>query len=382
MPALVRVLAGLAGVALVGSTLLSAIVTLVLPRGVQGRMFRIVFVVVRGAVDLVTRRASHHRRDMGLALVAPVGLLLLPVLWIVLVWIGYAGLHVAAGVQGWWAAFELSGSSLLTLGFISPEGLGQTLLSFSEATIGLGLLTLLIAYLPTMYSAFSAREIEVAMLEVRAGDPPSAIEMLERYRRIGRDEELPDLFDQWEGWFAVLDETHTSLAALPLFRSTSADRSWVTAAGTVLDAASLYLACIDQPPRPSANLCIRGGYTTLRRICDLFGIPYAEDPSPDDPISLDREEFDEAFDRLVEVGYPMVADRDQAWRDFAGWRVNYDQTLLALAVLLDVPYAPWTADRSPAMGRPTLGRPGGRRGAGAAGSLSGTGRRTPGRRGQ
>ena len=57
----------------------------------------------------------------------------------------------------------------------------------------------------------------------------------------------------------------------------------------------------------------------------------------------------------------MVPDRDQAWRDFAGWRVNYDQTLLALAVLLDVPYAPWTADRSPAMGRPTLGRPGGRR---------------------
>lgn len=355
----VRVVVGLAGAVLVGSTLLSAVVTLVLPRGVQGRMFRLVFIVVRGATDLATRRLTHDRRDMALALVAPLGLLMLPVLWIVTVWIGFAGLHVAAGVDGAWHALELSGSSLLTLGFVPPDGVGQTLLAFAEATIGLGLLTLLIAYLPTMYSAFSAREIEVAMLEVRAGTPPSAVEMLERYRRIGRDADLPALFDQWEGWFAVLDETHTSLAALPLFRSTSADRSWVTAAGTVLDAASLYLGAIDHPPQPSANLCIRGGYTTLRRICDLYGIPYRPDPAPDDPIALSREEFEQAYDRLAAAGYPMVADRDRAWRDFAGWRVNYDETLLSLAVLLDVPYAPWTADRSPALGRPTLGRPAG-----------------------
>lgn len=359
MDVLVRVVAGLTGLAMVGGTLLSAVVTLVLPRGVQGRMFRLVFVVVRATFDVLSRRAGHARRDMALALVAPIGLLLLPVLWIVFVWLGYGGLHLAAGVDGVWPALRLSGSSLLTLGFAPPEGIAQTLLGFSEATIGLGLLTLLIAYLPTMYSAFSAREIEVAMLEVRAGDPPSAVEMLERYRRIGRDDELPHLFDQWEGWFAVLDETHTSLAALPLFRSTSADRSWVTAAGTVLDAASLYLAAIEQPPRPSANLCIRGGYTTLRRICDLFGIPYDPDPAPDDPIALTREEFDEAYARLGQVGYPLRADRDQAWRDFAGWRVNYDEPLLALAALLDVPHAPWTADRSPSLGRPTLARPAG-----------------------
>jgi hypothetical protein len=357
----VRVVAGLAGAALVVGTLLSAVITLVLPRGVQGRMFRLSIVGVRAAVDAATRRTSRDRRDMALALVAPMALLLLPVLWIVIVWVGYAGAYVAAGVDGAWSALRLSGSSLLTLGFVSPDGVGQTLLAFSEATIGLGLLTLLIAYLPTMYSAFSAREIEVAMLEVRAGDPPSAVEMLGRYRRIGRDDQLPELFDQWEGWFAVLDETHTSLAALPLFRSTSADRSWVTAAGTVLDAASLYLACVDQPPRPAANLCIRGGYTTLRRICDLYGIPYDADPAPDDPIALSRDEFDQAYARLGEAGYPLREDRDQAWRDFAGWRVNYDGPLLSLAVVLDVPYAPWTADRSPLRGRPTLGRPAGRR---------------------
>lgn len=364
MEVVARVAAGLAGVAIVASTLLSAIITLVLPRGLQGRMFRWVFISVRATFDLVSRRMARERRDLVLALVAPFGLLLLPVLWIVLVWLGYGAIFTAVGVGPPWAALRLSGSSLLTLGFVTPEGLLQTVLTFSEATIGLGLLTLLIAYLPTMYSAFSAREAEVAMLEVRAGDPPSGIEMLERYRRIGRDDELPDLFDNWEAWFAVLDETHTSLAALPLFRSPNADRSWVTAAGTVLDAASLYLAAIDHDPAPSANLCIRGGYTTLRRICDLYGIPYDRDPAPEGPVSLDRSEFDEAWDRLAAAGYPMVEDRDRAWRDFAGWRVNYDEPLLSLAVLLDVPYAPWTADRSPSLGRPTLGRPAGASGRG------------------
>lgn len=361
METIVRAVAGLAGAALLMTTLLSAVGTLVLPRGVQGRMFRFVFVNVRALADVATRRAGRERRDLALAMVAPIGLLLLPVLWILLVWLAYGGLFVAVGVTPMTAALRLSGSSLLTLGFTSPSGAWQTLLTFSEATFGLGLLTLLIAYLPTMYSAFSAREAEVAMLEVRAGDPPSGVELLERYRRINRDAELPDLFDQWEAWFAVLDETHTSLPALPLFRSPNADRSWVTAAGAVLDAGSLYLSTVDHGPAPSANLCIRAGYTTLRRICDLYGIPYDSDPAPDDPISLARDEFEEAVDRLAEAGYPMVADRDRAWREFAGWRVNYDEPLLSLAVLLDVPYAPWTADRSPSLGRPTLGRPTGAR---------------------
>ena len=43
---------------------------------------------------------------------------------------------------------------------------------------------------------------------------------------------------------------------------------------------------------------------------------------------------------------PLRADRDQAWRDFAGWRVNYDIPLVTLAGLLVAPYAPWSSDRS------------------------------------
>jgi hypothetical protein len=48
---------------------------------------------------------------------------------------------------------------------------------------------------------------------------------------------------------------------------------------------------------------------------------------------------------MAAAGVPVKADRDQAWRDFAGWRVNYDTPLLALSGLLMAPYAPWSSDR-------------------------------------
>ena len=50
--------------------------------------------------------------------------------------------------------------------------------------------------------------------------------------------------------------------------------------------------------------------------------------------------------KLEEAGVPLKADRDQAWRDFAGWRVNYDTVLLGLTVLTDAPQAPWSTDRA------------------------------------
>jgi len=79
----------------------------------------------------------------------------------------------------------------------------------------------------------------------------------------------------------------------------------------------------------------------------FFGIPFDPDPAPDDPIAIARSEFDDVWDQLAADGVPLVADRDQAWRDFAGWRVNYDTVLLSLAQITMAPFAPWTSDRSP-----------------------------------
>jgi len=167
-----------------------------------------------------------------------------------------------------------------------------------------------------------------------------------RYYRIHGLTSMHEIWTTWELWFADVEETHTSLAALPFFRSPQPDRSWVTAAGAVLDAAALADSTLDIPRDPQNNLCIRAGFLALRRIADFFHIRYNPTPAPGDPISISREEYDAACQRLAEQGVPLKKDRDQAWRDFAGWRINYDTPLLALAALTMAPYAPWSSDRS------------------------------------
>ena len=277
---------------------------------------------------------------------SPVSLLATLAAWLALTLAGFVGIYIGLDGLSWRTALELSGSSLFTLGFSQPEGLDSTLLVFTEAVIGLFLLALLITYLPSIYSAFSRRELAVTALEIRAGAPPSGRELLWRYFRLERAHLLGELWAEWEHWFVDVEETHTSLPALVFFRSPQPDHSWVTAAGAVLDGASLVLSSVELPRDVQAEFCIRAGYLSLRRIADSFRIPYDRDPSPDDPISIAREEWEEVLDSFVSQGIPVKADRDRAWRDFAGWRVNYDTVLLALANLTSAPFAFWSSDRA------------------------------------
>jgi hypothetical protein len=267
-------------------------------------------------------------------------------IWYILITLGYMCIYWVIDKISWYEAFFLSGSSLLTLGFASPGSLPKTILVFSEATLGLILVALLIAYLPTMYAAFSRRETAVTLLEVRAGDPPSAIEMILRFNRIQGLDQLSEVWQDWENWFADIEESHTSLQPLVFFRSPRADRSWVNAAGTVLDGAALTRSTIDIPADPQADLCIRAGFLALRHIADLFDIQYNPEPRfPDEPISITQTEFEEACKKLADAGIPLKSDRQKAWQDFAGWRVNYDKALLALAYLTMAPKATWISDR-------------------------------------
>jgi len=202
---------------------------------------------------------------------------------------------------------------------------------------------LLISFLPTMYQQFSRREVLVSQLDTRAGTPPSPVALFRRAVRIGWDAD--DLWTDWERWFAEVEESHTSYLALPFFRSPHHGRSWITAAGAILDSAALRSSVLDMPRSWQAELCIRSGYLALRRIAGSYGIVHDPDPAPTDPIAVVRDEFDAVVDELAAAGVPVKADRDQAWRDFAGWRVNYDTPLLALSGLVMAPYAPWSSDR-------------------------------------
>lgn len=340
------------GVALVVYTLISAIRTVVVPRSDNVWLTRQVFLAVFRIFQMRARRAkSYHERDALMAFFGPVSFLLLPVVWLALIITAYTLMFWAIGVGTFYEAFKISGSSVYTLGFFTADTTQQdsvwaTLLEFSEATIGLGLVALVLAYLPVLYGAFQKRETQVTLLEVRADTPPSAVTLITRAHSIRGLEALDELWEIWEVWFAEIYEAHTSLAALNFFRSPHPDRSWITAAGAVLDAASLMTSAVAVPRTAQAQLCIRSGYVTLRHIADFFRIAYDPDPHFPDPISISREEFEDVLDELVAAGVPILADRDQAWKDFAGWRVNYDTVLLALAGLTMSPYAPWSSDRS------------------------------------
>ncbi len=353
----IHILVFLIGLVLVAYVLLSAIRSFVLPRSAPDKLGRATFLSVRFFFNLRTRKiGSYLERDRVMALFAPISLVALPGVWLVGILTGYMCMFWAVQSNALLAIFKISGSSLFTLGYATLDDLPTTILIFTEAAIGLFLIALLIAYLPTMYAAFSKREAAVTLLEVRAGSPPSPSQMFKRYNRIHGLSKLGSLWETWEAWFADLEESHTSLGALTFFRSPQPHRSWVTAAGAVLDAAALANSTLDIPHDAQADLCIRAGFLALRYICDFFRIKYDPAPNPTDPISIRREEFDALYDDLAAAGIPLKPDRDQAWRDFAGWRVNYDMPLLALAGLTMAPFAPWSSDRATALGDLALSR--------------------------
>src|SRR3954452_5836925 len=337
---ILQLLVALAGVVIIARAGLSAVRTFVVPRGDNDRLSRMVFLGVRRAFNLVARPSRPYaERDRVMAYYGPIALMLLPAFWLLLLVVGFGLIYWALGMP-LTEALEVSGSSLLTLGFFRPEVDYGDIVSFVEAALGLALVALLISYLPTIYSSFSRRELQVSLIEVGADSPPSPIVMITRMHRLHGLSALHDMWEQWERWFAELEETHSSLPVLVFYRSQQPSQSWVNAAGAIMDAAAIVRSAVDVPLDVQADLAIRAGYLALRRITAFFRIPFDPHPSPGDPISIDRERFERALDVLAEAGVPIIADRDQAWRDFAGWRVNYDGVLRSLERLTMAP-TPW-----------------------------------------
>jgi hypothetical protein len=350
---LLSVVAFAAGAAIVLATAVSAVQTLVVPRATPMLLTRWVFRGIRVPFTIHGRYAKDYfERERVMALYGPVGLLGLAGAWLVIIGSGYVLMYWALGVHPLRQAFVLSGSSMFTLGFAAPSNLPTTALAFSQAAFGIGVIAMLISYLPSIYASFSRREAAVAGLDMRAGSPPSPAELLIRHTRIDGLDRLEEVWRNWQTWFTDIEETHTSLPAIAYFRSPDPRRSWVTAAGAVLDSASITASTVDLERSAEAQLCVRAGYIALRKISNVFGIRFDPDPHwPGQQISIAKSEFDEVYDELAREGVPVTSDREQAWRDFAGWRVNYDAVLLALAALTVAPPAKWSSDRSPAFPR-------------------------------
>lgn len=336
-----RALVGIGGLMLVITTLSAAIRSFVLPRNEVVRLNVWVFVSVRVIFEGAARLAnSYERRDKIMAHYAPVALVALPVVWEALVSAGYMGLFWALGEGSWWHCYNLSSSFLLTLGTAKPPRSSLAALGYSEATLGLLLLTLLLSYLPTIYQAFSRREVTVALLELRAGTPSTAACLLNWLTHDASAQNDDRQWAEWERWFVEIEESHTSLPILTFFRSPQPGRSWVTSSGLILDAAALLFAALDGPRSSQAELTFKAGCLSLNRVYRFFHDQAGAEPpylQPNEDAEVDRAEFDQVCRQLADYGLTLSADRPAAWTRYRELRSRYTTALDFLARLTMAP---------------------------------------------
>ena len=353
-----RVIAAVAGGSLVVIVWCSVIGALIVPRAVASRLTRVTDRAVNWMFQLVIRRVDDlRRRDRALSAQAAGILIGQLVTWLSISYLGFALLLWPFEAHGASAAFVAAGSSLFTLGFDVPPGSVPAVLVFLAAATGLVVITLQIAYLPTLYAAFNRRETDVALLNARAGVPSWGPELLARTHYglggVSTINTMPDLYAQWERWAADVAESHTTYLPLVRFRSPRPKSSWVTALLAVLDSAALFLALSPQDaPVVPARLCLRSGFDCFRRIGQAMGFDIPDEADPDDSITLTYEEFLYGVKRMKEVGFPLQRDPADAWPDFVGWRVNYERAAYLVAYAVDPVRAKWSGPRRD--GRPEL----------------------------
>ena len=339
-----RIGEGLAGGLLILATWWSVLTTLVVPRGRSSMITRVFIGVLQKPFLMFAGRTRDYRKlDALLVPMAPMTLLGLLLGWLLLFFGGFTLMFVATGAD-LASALRDAGSSMLTLGFASPDT-HQLGISFTAAATGLVAVALLVGYLPALYGAFNRRETLVTVLASRAGVPTWGPDVLVRHQLVGITDSLADLYAQWETFAADVAESHTNYPSLVYFRSPRPLRSWVIALLAVMDSAALYLALAPGRAPSQARLCLRMGYRSLREIAGTLRIPVEEDPKPDDPLELTRTEFEEAVDYIRSSGFPIERDAAEAWPSFRGWRVNYEQVAIAIAGLTYAPPALWSGRR-------------------------------------
>jgi hypothetical protein len=353
-----RVIAAVVGGVLVIIVWSSVIGALIVSRPVGSRLTRIADTCVDGMFRMLVRHLDDGRRDRTLAVEAAAILLGQLAAWLGVAYLGISLLLWPFEPHGAAAAFVTAGSSLFTLGFDVPPGSVPAVLVFLAAATGLVIITLQIAYLPTLYAAFNRRETEISLLNARAGVPSWGPELLARTHYglgsgVSTINTMPDLYAQWERWAADVAESHTTYLPLVRFRSPRPKSSWVTALLAVLDSAALFLSLSpDDAPNVPARLCLRSGFDCFRRIGQAMGFDIPDEADPEDGITLSYEEFLEGVKRMKEVDFPLKRDPADAWPDFVGWRVNYERAAYLVAYAVDPVRAKWSGPRRD--GRPEI----------------------------
>jgi hypothetical protein len=341
-----RVIALIAGIAIVAKTAWSVFTALVVPRITSSRAMRGVARLLGGTVRKISPHLPNYEaRDRVMSLVGPAAMVILFVLWLGFLVLGY-------GLIMWWAssvdlgsAMTIAGSSIFTLGIATGPQPAVRALEIIAAGNGLLVVALEIAYMPALYGAFAARETEVTLLATRSGTPAWGPEILARHHYLQTMDELPGLYADWERWAAAVSESHTNYPALMWFRSPVSSRSWLLGLVAIMDSAAIYHSVSPQMSPHQARLALSMGNNCLRSMARALDLPHETDPLPTAGIRLTRDEFADGYARLEGAHFPLERDLEDSWRHFQGWRVNYEPIVDELTRLVVPPPAPWFIPR-------------------------------------
>ena len=341
----------IAGALILLSVLLDAFETVVLPRRVR-RLLRISNWFYRNTWRPWARLASHipsqTRRESFLGYFGPLSLIVLLSLWACSLIFGFALLQFGSGEHMFTLAgnrpltftvlLYQSGETFFTLGYgdIVPATAFSRALSVGEAFMGFAFLGVVIGYLPTIYSAFSRREIEISLLDARAGSPPSAAELLTRAASSQDQSTLDQLFRDWERWAAEVLESHLSYPVLSFYRSQHSNQSWLGALTVILDATSLVMSGIDGVNTEQARWTFKMARHAVVDLAQVVRASY--DPSLPDRLSPE----DLALVRTQLAGKDMHLRTDpEAESKLTQLRQQYEPYALAMAKNLYITLPPW-----------------------------------------
>jgi hypothetical protein len=310
------------GLAIIWSVLLDAFETVVLPRRVT-RHFKLTAWFYRRTWIPWRKIAGHiqttSRQQNFLGYFGPLSLILLLGFWATGLIFGFALVQYGIGGHEQLIGEPLtfgkivyhSGETFFTLGYgdIVPTSGPARALSVIEAGMGFAFLGVVIGYIPVVYSSFSRREIQISMLDARAGSPPSAVELL--VRLAGRSEDpgveqkvLDDVLRDWERWAAELLESQISYPVLTFFRSQHSNQSWLAALTTMLDVTALVLTGIEGVRPDQAKLTFAMARHAAVDLAQVVNARY-------DPAMLDRlpqAELDALREALAAAGLHLRSD--------------------------------------------------------------------------
>jgi hypothetical protein len=339
----------IAGIALNFVILLDAFETVVLPRRVT-RHFRLTAWFYRNTwrpwARLARRIKSAGRREAVLGYFGPLSLILLLGLWAVGLIFGFALIQYGAGEHlqlsnepiNFARLLYHSGETFFTLGYgdITPNSPTARALAVLEAGMGFGFLGVVIGYLPTIYSAFSRREIQISLLDARAGSPPTAMELLARFANSPQHTVLEQIFRDWEHWAAEVLESHLSYGALSFFRSQHSNQSWLGALTAILDASAIVVAGVDGIRTEQAKLTFAMARHAVVDLAQVLNVQY----DPHTPDRLPAQELAGLRQALKERGVMLRTD-EQAEAKLNHLRSLYEPYALSLAKRLFIPLPPW-----------------------------------------